>query len=64
MKFLDDQKILYLITLNYVDYVPFSCNDSFHIVPNQANLFKKNLIVKFSKNMSKPPLIYLMYLTL
>ena len=28
-------------TPNYVDCVPFSCNDSFHIVHNQAN-FKKS----------------------
>ena len=29
--------ILTLWGLNYVDCVPFSCTDSFHIVHNQAN---------------------------
>ena len=33
--------ILTLWTLNCIDYVPFSCIGSFHVVYNQANSFKK-----------------------
>ena len=41
--------ILTLWTLNYVDYVPFSCVDSFHIGHNWANWFKKILLDIFKK---------------
>ena len=37
---------------------------SFHNYSQLSHLIQKNLILKFSKSMSKPPLIWQMYLTL
>ena len=40
LHFLNNIKvILTLLTLNDVDFVPFSCIDYFHIVRNSKNLF-------------------------
>ena len=52
-----------VITLNYVDWVPFSCIVSFHNWSQSSELILKNLFLEFLKNMSKLPLIWL-YLTL
>ena len=37
-------------TLNNVHYVPFSCTDSFHIVNNRANWFKKIIFSNSEKH--------------
>ena len=39
-KFVKDHCFWTLWALNYVDCIPFSCNDSFHIAHNQAKQFK------------------------
>ena len=44
-----------LWTLNYVDYISFSCIDSFHMAHNKPNNFKENFILDFSKNVMKHP---------
>ena len=51
--------ILTLWTLNYLECVSFSL----HIVHNRANYFKEILFSNFQKNMTKPSLTWLMYLT-
>ena len=53
--------ILALWTMNCVC---FSCIDSFHIAHNWTNKFKKNHVLEFSKIMIRPPLIWLINLTL
>ena len=35
------------VSLNYVDCIPFSCNDSFHMAHNQSKWFKKILFWNF-----------------
>ena len=43
--------------MNYIDCVPFSCNNSFHNCSKSSQLISKNLILEFPKYMSKHPLI-------
>ena len=45
----DDKSIFKLWTLNYVDCIPFSCIDSFHMAHNQANSFRKVLFSNYRK---------------
>ena len=54
--------IIKLWTLNF--WLPSFSLYYFHIANNQGNKFYKDLILKLSKNMTKLPLIWLMYLTL
>ena len=48
---LNNMKVIWTLwTLNYVDCIPSSCIESFHIVNDRANWFKKVLFLNLQKH--------------